>query len=140
MAIIDASNSILGRLSSNVAQRLMRGESIQLVNVENAIMSGEAMEKFNRRQGLQSKKTPESGTKFQKRPDFLVKKVVRGMLPYKTWRGRKAYKNLKCFVGLPSGIDVKSLETVKEAQKTIKIKSMTVNEICIKLGWKEYGC
>ena len=137
MAIIDANNNIIGRLSSNVAQRLMRGEQIQLVNVENAIMSGDAMEKVIRRQGLQSKKTPEKGTKFQKRPDFLVKRVVRGMLPYKTWRGRKAYKNLTCFIGLPKGVKQENLEKVPEALKTIKVKSMTIKEICVKLGWEE---
>ena len=38
--IIDASGVILGRLSTNTAKRLLKGEEVAIINSEKAIISG----------------------------------------------------------------------------------------------------
>jgi large subunit ribosomal protein L13 len=38
--VIDAEGAILGRLSTNVAKRLLQGETVDVVNVEKIVISG----------------------------------------------------------------------------------------------------
>ena len=40
VAIIDANGATLGRLSTNTAKRLLKGEEIAVINSEKAIISG----------------------------------------------------------------------------------------------------
>ena len=42
MTVIDANGLILGRLASIVAQRLLCGEEIDVINAESAVVSGSA--------------------------------------------------------------------------------------------------
>ena len=40
MTVIDAEGAILGRLASEVAKRVLRGEEITIVNAEKVIITG----------------------------------------------------------------------------------------------------
>ncbi len=54
--------------------------------------------------------TREFGPYFPKRPDRILKRTVRGMLPYKRLRGKEAMARLKIHVGIPS--DLKDAEHI----------------------------
>ncbi len=105
MATLDASGQILGRLASLVAKRLLAGEEVVLVNAEKAVITGArdsvlAEYREKRRIGSQRK-----GPYFPKRADRILKRTVRGMLPYQKPRGREALKRLRVHVGQPEDFD-----------------------------------
>jgi len=57
--------------------------------------------------GLKVKGNPEKGPKMSRMPDKIVLDAIKGMLPIKKSRGKKALKNVKVFIGTP--IDVNPL-------------------------------
>ncbi|NUB92808.1 50S ribosomal protein L13 [Haloterrigena sp. SYSU A558-1] len=98
--VVDARDCILGRVASEVAQRALDGESIAVVNAEDAIITGDKEDVFGtyrKRLQLQS----DSGPYYPKRPDTIFKRSVRGMLPYKKPRGREALDSIRVYVGNP---------------------------------------
>ena len=50
-----------------------------------------------------------------RRPDHLMKRTIRGMLPYKRPRGVEAMKAIKCYVGIPVEFVGKEMEVLEEA-------------------------
>ena len=134
-AIIDASGATLGRLSTITAKRLLKGEEIAVVNSEKAIISGK---KFTIKERYKEKRevgTYRKGPFFPRMPDQIVKRTVRGMIPYQTPRGRTAFKRLKCYMGIPKEFEGKKLEAIKEAEKH-PVDFMTVEELSRSLGAK----
>ena len=98
--VIDARDCILGRVASQVAERALEGDRIAVVNAEGAVITGreEAIkEKYLARRGHGS----DRGPYYPKRPDRIFKRAVRGMVPYKTRRGREAFENVRVYVGNP---------------------------------------
>lgn len=141
MRIIDAKGSIVGRLGTRVAKILLNGEQVVVVNAGEAVISGNPhfiVGEYMARRNAKNKSNPENSPHWPRRPDLLMKRIIRGMLPYRTARGRSAYKNLKVYMGHPE--DVGKAETVPEATSTkLKTRFMTVNEICKNLGYKVNG-
>jgi len=137
MSVIDGNGLTLGRLASHVAEKLLAGETINLVNSEKVILSGRkevVIGRFRRRINLRYKGNPFRGPKFPKMPHMLVKKSISGMLPSKTPRGRNALKRLKCFIGVPSEFSKARLETIEEAKKKFVTSVTSVEELCRALG------
>jgi large subunit ribosomal protein L13 len=134
-AVIDASGATLGRLSTITAKRLLKGEEIAVVNSEKAIISGK---KFTIKERYKQKRevgTYRKGPFFPRMPDQIVKRTIRGMIPYQTPHGRTAFKRLKCYMGLPKEFDGKKLEAIKEAEKQ-PVDFITVEELSRYLGAK----
>ena len=71
-------------------------------------------------------------------PDRFVKRAIRGMLPYKKERGRSAFKNIKCHLGVPEDLKDKKLDTIKEANidKVPNLKYIKVKDVCKHIGAK----
>lgn len=140
--IIDASNLILGRMASHVAKKLLSGYTVAIVNAEKAVISGSPKSIISEyREAALSKRTwkrPMKGHKKVKRPDLIVKRVIRGMLPYKKPRGREAYKRLRVYLGLPKEYEGKSIATIPEASasKLSLGKYITVGELALNVGWR----
>ena len=89
--VIDCDSKILGRLASSVAKLLLNGESITLVNAEKAAISGhesDIVPRYMQKLERQDKANPEHSPYWSRRPDLLVKRVIRGMLPYKQAKGQ----------------------------------------------------
>jgi large subunit ribosomal protein L13 len=82
--------------------------------------------------------TREFGPYFPKRPDRILKRTVRGMLPYKRPRGREAMANLKIYVGIPIELKDAELTTVDGANMTrlSSNKYVTIGDVSRKLGGK----
>lgn len=102
--LIDGSDKVLGRLSSKVAKLLLTGNKVNLVNAEKIVVSGHApsiLSKYKQRLELKDKANPEHSPYWSRRADLFVKRVIRGMLPYKKARGKSAYKQLRVYIGIP---------------------------------------
>ena len=136
MTIINAEGLILGRLSSIVAKRLLSGEEILIVNAERAVISGSKVTTFNEYKQSIDRGAKEFGPYFPKRPDQIVKRTIRGMLPYKKARGRDAMSRLKTYIGVPESIRNKETISITEAdmKRLSSIKYVRLNELCTKLG------
>lgn len=133
--IIDGSNLILGRLASFAAKKALMGEEIIIVNSENVLITG------NRKDILEEYKHKVDlgyvykGPFWAKSPHLLVRRTIRGMLPFKQDRGRKAYKNIKCYLGVPDEFKDKKFGTVKEADASkTRAKYLQIKEISKFLG------
>ena len=98
--VVDAGDCILGRVSSEVAQRALAGERVAVVNAENAVITGrreDVIDRFRDRDALGS----DQGPAYPKRPDQMLKRAIRGMLPHKRNRGRDALNRVRVYVGDP---------------------------------------
>lgn len=141
MRIINAEGLILGRLASKVAKMLLEGEEVVIVNADKAIITGnreDIFAKYKQRTELRTRTNPRRGPFYPKRSDEIVRRTVRGMLPWKTDRGRKAFKRLKVYVGVPKEFEGKELETISEAHmsRLATPKYVTVGEVAKFLGGK----
>ena len=114
--VFDAKDKILGRLSSQVAKILLdarragREERVIIVNAEQAIVSGtktRVMATYRKKYELNHAR---KGPFFPRMPDKILKRTVRGMLPYqKNSTGRIALKRLHVEIGCPSNITADDL-------------------------------
>lgn len=135
MLTIDGTNLILGRAGSQIAKKLLQGEQIHLVNVENMIITGnrkQIIEKYTQRRRIQHKGTPERSPVWSKMPNILVRRIIRGMLPWKRKRGKDAYRQLFVYIGNPKKLDAKKIEI---AEFKSSKPSITILELCKNLGY-----
>jgi len=136
--IIDAENLIIGRMATVVAKQLLQGGKIDLINVEKAVITGKPKEIIERYKERFKRGHALDGPFFPRHPEKMVKRTIRGMLPYKQEKGKKAFKNVKCYIGIPKEFEGKKAETIEKANvKNIKkTKYLTIKEISKQLGWK----
>lgn len=138
---VDASNQILGRLASKVAKMLLNGSKVYIFNSEKAVISGSKsriIEKFRKRLARRTLKNPEKiAHRNPRTPDGILRRSIRGMLPYKKPKGRTAFKRLRVFVGqieIPKDAKVISFEEA-DASK-LGHAYVYLGEICKIFGWK----
>ncbi|NOZ81645.1 MAG: 50S ribosomal protein L13 [Candidatus Micrarchaeota archaeon] len=134
MKVIDASGAVLGRLASRVAKMLLEGERVTVVNAEKIIITGNPDSVFERFLEKRNRGDPIKGPFYPKRPDTVFRRVVRGMLPYKKEKGRKAFSRLKVYIGNPEGLEAVPASEVSKTVRDIRCKFVTLGDVCIKLG------
>lgn len=134
--VIDADGLILGRLASVVASRLLGGDAIAIINAEHAMISGSKTTTFREYKEMVDTGSTEHGPYFPTRPDHIVKRTIRGMLPYKRMRGREAMSRLRVYMGVPVELTETEAETISEASITRlgTIKYIRLGELSAKLG------
>ncbi len=101
MIVIDAKDIIVGRLGTVAAKKALLGETVAIINAEKAVISGKRNVTLSKYKVLDDKGEPFHGPFIPKRADFLLRRMLRGMVPWKTNRGREAYKRIKCYIGVP---------------------------------------
>jgi|SRR3989338_3701413 len=141
MKIYDAHNIILGRLCSAAAKDALLGEEVMVVNCESAVISGKKANLLAREMQKRKRKGyPLKSQTHSRLPDRFVRRCIRGMLPWKTARGREAYKHIKCYCGLPAPVQEKELVTLLKAsvKKLPNLQYVKVGTLCAHLGGK-YG-
>jgi len=137
--IIDATDLVMGRLAAFAAKKALLGEKIDIVNCEKAVITGNKDNIYERyKQKFDLGRNPYKGPFFPRASDRLVRRAVRGMLPYKKEKGEKAYKSIMCYVGLPENFKGQKMETLPKANvsKLNNYKYITVGELSRHLGSK----
>jgi len=138
--IIDATGLILGRVASTVAKRLLQGETIVIVNAEKAAISGRRLSIVEETKALLEIGHPGKGPFHPRRPDQIVRRTVRGMLPWKKPKGKQAYKRLRVFLGVPEEYKGKETQTIPEANaQKLKCPYIRVEELAKRIGWTPVG-
>lgn len=132
--IIDAKDTILGRLASYAAKNALLGEKINVINCEHAIITGSKRVIIEKYKARIHRGTPFHGPFFPKTPDGLVRRAIRGMVHFKINKGRIAYKNVKCYKGVPEQFQNKETIKLPNTLSKLKIlKYLTVKELCKEL-------
>lgn len=124
--IIDGKDQVMGRLASQIVKLLQQGEKLEVLNANDIIISGNSKkirEKFYRKKEMGD---PHHGPYFSKEPYKIFKRSVRGMLPYKKNKGRKALENLKVFNGNPNN---KKGETLVKTKRDLLCNHIKLGEI-----------
>lgn len=133
--VINAEGASLGRLSTAVAKSLLQGDEIAVINAEKAVISGKKKEIKDEYKQKREVGTYRKGPFFHRSPDKIVKRTIRGMMPYQKPHGRAAYKRLKCYIGVPDQFNVKDAEVIEHAQKHY-VDSMSIKDLSKSLGGK----
>lgn len=136
--IINAENLILGRLADFVAKKSLLGEEVIIINSEKAIITGSKKVIEKRYKHRKELIDPFQGPFYPYRPDRLLRRTIRGMLPWSKSRGREAFKRVKCYIGMPDELKNKEIETVNQAHisKTKALKYITLEKLSKQIGWK----
>jgi len=138
--VIDASGLIIGRMASIVAKRLLSGESIIIVNSEKAAISGRRLSRLEEARAFLDIGHPKKGPFHPRRPDQIVHKTVKGMLPRRQPKGQMALKHLRVFLGVPTELKNVSFQTIPEAHVgRLKGPYITVGELSKEIGYKPMG-
>ena len=129
--IIDAKNQILGRVATFAAKKALLGEQVSIINCEQAVLTGNKSDIIERYRQRIARGQPGQGPYLSRRPDFLVKRMIRGMLPYKKARGKAAFSRIRCYVGMPEEIKGDAI-TVKGAEvaKLPNFNYMSIKQLC----------
>ncbi len=134
--IIDGENLIVGRLASVVAKKALNGENIEIVNCEKAIMTGSKKNLENRFKSKLERGDPYHGPFVERRADRFVKRLIRGMLPYKQYRGKEAFKRIKCYNNVPEKLKNEKFTSLKNVHvsKVKSLKFMTIKNVTRIMG------
>jgi len=136
--VIDASNLILGRMASHVAKKALEGNYIIVVNAEKAVIAGRRkriLERVKIRLRTRTLGSLEKGPTHPRRSDTLIRRVVRGMLPWKKPHGKDAYKRVKVYIGLPEELIGKATMRVPQAEVSkLRGPYVSLEEIVKEIG------
>jgi large subunit ribosomal protein L13 len=137
MIIIDAKNMILGRVATYAAKSALLGEDVAILNCEKAVITGRKDTLIRTYKRFKDRGT-HKGPFLPKLPNLFVRRAVRGMLPYKKGKGKKAFEKIKCYNGIPDDFKGKKFTAIKNADvsKVPNLFYITVGEICREIGAK----
>ncbi len=109
--VYNAEDKVLGRLASVVAKQLISAKKagedtrVIIVNAEKAIVTGKRSSVLSDYRAKYELNHPRKGPFFPRMPDQILKRTVRGMLPYqKNSSGRNALRSLRVEIGTPSDL------------------------------------
>ena len=140
MAVIDGTDMILGRLASIIAKTIINGEEVHVINAEKIRVIGnpiQIVERYAQKRRLQNKGTPEHSPHYPRVPHLFVKRIIRGMVPYKRATGRAAMKRLRIYAGNPKALE--NTAKYEELRADDKKRSITIGQICRQLGYNNYN-
>jgi large subunit ribosomal protein L13 len=138
--IIDAKGLILGRMASIIAKRLLQGESVIVLNAEKTAISGKRLQIVKEAKTFLEVGHPRKGPYHPRRPDKIVRRTIRGMLPRQKPKGRQAFKRLRVYLGAPMEFEDKKIQTILEASaEKLKSPYITVGELAKEIGWTPEG-
>jgi len=138
--VIDASGLILGRMASAVAKRLLSGEPIVIVNSEKVVLSGKRLSRVKEARAFLDIGHPRKGPFHPRRPDRIVHKTVRGMLPHRQPKGQMALRRLRVFLGVPVKLKDVAFQTIPDANVSkLKCSYVTVGDLAKEIGYKPVG-
>ena len=138
--VVDATNCIAGRMCSHVSKLLLQGNKVAIVNAEKAMLSGyryKTIELYKEHLEINSVTNPIHGPFHPRRPDTILSKMVRGMVPKRKTSGVEAHQRLRVYIGVPEEMKNTKLETFADS-KIRKPESyyITIGEVAKQIGWQ----
>jgi large subunit ribosomal protein L13 len=141
MVVVDATNCIAGRMCSHVSKLLLQGNRVAIVNAEKAMLSGnnryKTIDLYKEHLEINSVTNPIHGPFHPRRPDTILSKMVRGMVPKRKSSGITAFKRLRVYIGVPEEMKSVKMESFSDSKiKKPEAYYITVGDIAKQIGWK----
>ena len=135
---IDAKDLVVGRLASHAAKKALLGNTVKIVNCENAVITGSKKFILAKYKKMREMGNPSNGPFIPRLPDRFVRRVIRGMVPYKKSKGKEAFQRVMCYVGVPEQFKEKKLITLPDSNvsKTKSLRFLAIKDICANMGGK----
>ena len=140
IVVVDATNCIAGRMCSHVSKLLLQGNRVTVVNAERAMLSGnryKTINSYKEHLEINSVTNPIHGPFHPRRPDTIISKMVRGMIPKRKSDGIEAFKRLRVYMGVPEAMKGASMKSFDDSKIT-KPESyyISIAEVAKQIGWK----
>jgi large subunit ribosomal protein L13 len=134
--VIDADGLVLGRMASIVAKRLLAGETIE----QKAVISGNKIKLVEEWKEFLKVGGFGKGPVHHRRPHDIVRRTVRGMLPYRMPKGEAAFKRLHVHIGVPEEFTKLEKHSLPECHSSkLNHRGVTVGELAESIGWNKMG-
>src|SRR5256886_14872714 len=125
-------------MASYVAKKARDGKRVVGVNAERAGMSGakervvaRAKQKLKTRTLGNLEKSPT----HPRKPDGYVRRVIRGMLPWKKTGGKDAFHRVKVYIGTPSEYQDRPATRVADADASrLRVPYITIAQLSGEIG------
>jgi large subunit ribosomal protein L13 len=138
--IVDATDCIAGRVCSHISKLLLKGNRVLVVNSESAMLSGDrykTIDLYKEFLEINSVTNPIHGPFHPRRPDTILTKMVRGMIPKTKTSGIEAFKRLRVYIGIPDELRSIRAESFEDAKITkSRSRYTSVGEVAKQIGWK----
>jgi len=143
VVVIDGFGHMMGRLASLVAKELLNGQRVVVVRCEEINISGSLFRNKLKYFSFLRKRTatnPTRGPWHYRSPSRILWRVIRGMVPHKTFRAKCALERLKVFEGIPHPFNKVKRVVVPFALKNLRLrpgrKFCRLGDLANQVGWK----
>lgn len=139
--IVDAKDHIAGRLCSYVAKILLKGNKVVVINAEKAMLSGDKysiIREWHEYLEVGSIINPIHGPFHARRPDRIITRMIRGMVPRRKATGVSAMKRLRVYIGMPKIYEDSKMTGFDDAKiRKPSAYYMSVRDLAKSIGWNE---
>lgn len=137
--VIDADGHVAGRLASVAAKEALKGNRVEIVNAGKAVISGSGRYHVSMFRERIQRGDPYKGPHYPRRADQILKRMVRGMLPYRKPAGREAYRRVRVYASLPEGYERERLRRIREAESRLRCRHISIERLSERIGAKRHG-
>ena len=138
--VVNGDGCIAGRMCSHVSKLLLEGNQVTIVNAEKAMLSGDRHKTINRfKEDLEisSATNPIHGPFHPRRPDRILTKMVRGMVPKRKSSGIEAFKRLRVYIGVPDQLKNSKMELFEDSKiRKPSFYYISIGDVAGEIGWK----
>ena len=137
MIIINAENKVVGRIASFVAEQALAGQTVHVLQCENAVLTGPRaynLANLHAHISLTVKGNPLRSPKYSKMADQILRIAIRGMLPKKGMRGRDAMRRVHCHIGTPAILQGQTITDLSNAKPRGSVKTTRIGELAQMMG------
>lgn len=134
LKVVSAEGKILGRLASRVASMVKDGETVRVVKSEEAVISGDEKEIFKDYKQKKDRGARDRGPYFPIRPDRILKRTIKGMLP--SSGQKELLSNVRTYLDVPEEFEDYEELDVKSGDDLLNRNYVKLGEVSKHIGWK----
>jgi large subunit ribosomal protein L13 len=137
--VVNGAGCIAGRMCSHVSKLLLKGNRVTIVNAEKAMLSGQrnrTIQLYKEHLEINSATNPIHGPFHPRRPDRILTKMVRGMMPKRKASGIEAFKRLRVYISIPDQLKNSTMESFEDSKITKPVSYyITIGDLAMEIGW-----
>jgi large subunit ribosomal protein L13 len=127
-------------MCSHVSKLLLKGNKVSIVNAEKAMLSGnryKTIELYKEHLEINSVTNPIHGPFHPRRPDTMLTKMVRGMVPKQKTTGIEAFQRLRVYIGVPEEMKNAKMQSFEDSKiRKPEAYYISVGDVAKQIGWK----
>jgi large subunit ribosomal protein L13 len=127
-------------MCSHVSKLLLQGNKVAIVNAEKAMLSGDryaVIRQYKEHLEINSVTNPIHGPFHPRRPDTMLTKMVRGMVPKQKTTGIEAFQRLRVYIGVPEEMKASKMQSFDDSKITKpEAYYISMGDVAKQIGWK----